>query len=254
MNIVFFLTLDRVGKSILAKLNELNPLDTHVVLHNPSADFFNASIPISSHINVLNVFENSPNWEDLLRLLPNDVVLRGFSWFPFLFPDYFIARFNEGMLNLHNSFLPFNRGRHSTFWAIMDRTPFGATIHWVDARIDRGNIVTQKQIILDEYANASEAYEAQLDICIELALDFLPSLQGKIDIGISQNDDLATLHLATDIIKATTVSSKDWVTWGDVVKLIRATSTPKGSISVVFEDGNRVVIAGSVIGVSRNLN
>ena len=50
------------------------------------------------------------------------------------------------IINLHISFLPYNRGAHPNFWSFAKNTPSGITIHQVDRGIDTGKIIYQKQI------------------------------------------------------------------------------------------------------------
>ena len=50
------------------------------------------------------------------------------------------------ILNLHISYLPFNRGTHPNFWSFVDGTPAGVTIHEVEKGIDTGPILFQKKI------------------------------------------------------------------------------------------------------------
>lgn len=49
----------------------------------------------------------------------------------------------RSVLNIHVSFLPFNRGAHPNFWSWMEGTPPGVSIHEVDTGIDTGPIVAQ---------------------------------------------------------------------------------------------------------------
>ena len=48
------------------------------------------------------------------------------------------------IINLHISYLPFNRGAHPNFWSFFDNTPSGVTIHLIDEGIDTGPIIYQK--------------------------------------------------------------------------------------------------------------
>ena len=38
------------------------------------------------------------------------------------------------IINLHVSFLPFNRGSHPNFWSHFENTPSGVSIHEIDSR------------------------------------------------------------------------------------------------------------------------
>ncbi len=52
-------------------------------------------------------------------------------------------------LNLHISYLPFNRGSHPNFWSFIENTPKGVSIHEIDKGVDTGKIVFRKKISLD---------------------------------------------------------------------------------------------------------
>ena len=50
------------------------------------------------------------------------------------------------ILNLHISFLPFNRGSHPNFWSFVEDTPKGVSIHEMDEKIDKGFVVYRKKV------------------------------------------------------------------------------------------------------------
>ena len=61
--------------------------------------------------------------------------------------DHALFRRKGGrMINLHSSFLPWNRGADPNFWSWFDDTPKGVTIHMIDERIDTGPIVEQRTL------------------------------------------------------------------------------------------------------------
>jgi methionyl-tRNA formyltransferase len=49
-------------------------------------------------------------------------------------------------INLHISYLPWNRGADPNFWSFVDDTPKGVTIHYLDEGIDTGDIIVQKRV------------------------------------------------------------------------------------------------------------
>src|SRR5262245_42249762 len=55
----------------------------------------------------------------------------------------FLSSFPQGVVNLHPALLPWNRGAHPNVWSIVDRTPAGATLHWMDSGVDTGDIIAQ---------------------------------------------------------------------------------------------------------------
>ena len=50
------------------------------------------------------------------------------------------------IINLHISYLPWNKGAHPNFWSHFDCTPSGVTIHEIDEGVDTGNIIVQKYV------------------------------------------------------------------------------------------------------------
>jgi len=54
------------------------------------------------------------------------------------------------IINLHISYLPYNRGSNPNFFSFYDNTPKGVTIHEMSAGLDTGDILCQKEIAFDE--------------------------------------------------------------------------------------------------------
>ncbi|MFA6988646.1 MAG: formyltransferase family protein [Candidatus Gastranaerophilaceae bacterium] len=61
-----------------------------------------------------------------------------------------IERFENKIINLHISLLPYSRGADPNFWSFMDDTAKGVTIHLIDEKIDTGPIILQKELFFDE--------------------------------------------------------------------------------------------------------
>lgn len=70
-----------------------------------------------------------------------------------------IARLPGRLVNLHISYLPYNRGAHPALWSVIDGTPAGVTIHHVDARFDTGDIIARERVELDDEWTLATAYD-----------------------------------------------------------------------------------------------
>ncbi|MDR1450802.1 MAG: hypothetical protein LBI57_00485 [Helicobacteraceae bacterium] len=53
------------------------------------------------------------------------------------------------IINLHISYLPYNRGANPNIWSFIENTPCGVTIHEIDDGIDTGDILAQEKIDYD---------------------------------------------------------------------------------------------------------
>jgi len=86
-----------------------------------------------------------------------------------------INKFNCPILNLHISYLPFNRGAHPNFWSFYDNTPSGVTIHLVDEGVDTGPIIFQRLIDFSKEENTfKKTYEK---LIFEIENLFLENLE-----------------------------------------------------------------------------
>ena len=63
-----------------------------------------------------------------------------------IFTNSFLKKVSAPIINLHISFLPFNRGAHPNFWSFIDGTKSGVTIHKVEKKIDGGKILFRKEV------------------------------------------------------------------------------------------------------------
>ena len=63
-----------------------------------------------------------------------------------------------GSVNLHTSFLPYNRGAEPHIWSQLDGTPQGISIHLIDEGIDTGPIIARKVIHTNGEMTIAEVY------------------------------------------------------------------------------------------------
>lgn len=66
--------------------------------------------------------------------------------------------FPKRAINLHISFLPWNRGADPNFWSWRDNTPKGVSIHFIDEGLDTGDILVQRIVHMDHDETLSSSY------------------------------------------------------------------------------------------------
>ncbi len=64
----------------------------------------------------------------------------------YILPQEIIDALDGNVVNIHNSYLPWNRGADPNMWSIIDNTPRGTTLHYIDAGLDKGNIIAQELV------------------------------------------------------------------------------------------------------------
>jgi methionyl-tRNA formyltransferase len=70
-----------------------------------------------------------------------------------------IKKIKIPILNIHFSYLPFNRGAHPNFWSFIENTPAGVSIHKIDKGIDTGNIIFRKKIYFNTSLNKFSTFK-----------------------------------------------------------------------------------------------
>jgi methionyl-tRNA formyltransferase len=74
---------------------------------------------------------------------------------------------NAPIINLHISYLPWNRGAHPNFWSFFDCTPSGVSIHLIDEGVDTGPILYQRYVNFTKEQNTFAQTYKQLHLEIE---------------------------------------------------------------------------------------
>jgi len=148
----------------------------------------------------------------------------GFSYYDFKVPLKILKKCKIGVINFHPSFLPYNRGRHSVFWAINDLTPLGATSHWMNQNFDDGEIFLQKKIKNVKFKNAKTLYELQLKSLNIVIKDTIRSILRKKFIRKKQDFQKATYHYASEIKAASTININQKIDNHHFFRLIQSTT------------------------------
>jgi methionyl-tRNA formyltransferase len=118
--------------------------------------------------------------------------------FPHIIPQEIIDLPKIGTLNLHPAYLPWNRGWHTPTWAIMDGTPYGATLHWIDEGVDTGPIALQQKIEVQDTDTANELYQRALAVEIAVFAEAIPMIKEGVLPQIPQEGE-GTSHTKKDI-------------------------------------------------------
>jgi methionyl-tRNA formyltransferase len=100
------------------------------------------------------IFQNRLNLKFLKTIKPDLIVSYNYKY---IIPKEILKNFK--IINLHISYLPYNRGAHPNIWSHLENTPKGVTIHFIDEGIDTGDIIVQKKVVLSENLTLKESYK-----------------------------------------------------------------------------------------------
>ena len=153
--------------------------------------------------------------------------------------DYIIAKSvldHLVVVNTHPAALPFNRGCHHSFWGIMDRTPLGATLHWMTEGLDEGPIIATATFADDGYMSAGEIQRRSNALCLTLLRDHIEDVVAGTARSIPQGP--GSYHGKADIIAASTLDARDTIDVSRLFDLCRATNNKRNGF-IIVKDGRR---------------
>ena len=78
---------------------------------------------------------------------------------PFILPEDVFTAPRLGAINLHVSYLPWNRGADPNFWSHAEHTPKGVSVHHIDAGLDTGDLIAREAVEFPEAATLRTSYE-----------------------------------------------------------------------------------------------
>lgn len=142
-----------------------------------------------------------------------------------------------GGITIHPSVLPNNGGFHTSFWGLVNKTPLGASLIWMDEGLDTGGVIAQKVFEDDGVMSAHEVRLRQRRMCAELFAEHIDDLiAGRIP---PKSGAPCSYHFKRDIAAATTFGEDDVVPMSHLMRLGRATAHGDNGLLVRARSGER---------------
>lgn len=157
---------------------------------------------------------------DRLRALDLDLGI--LAWWPFILRPEVLQTTRLGFLNLHPSLLPHGRGKDPNFWALVDGTPFGVTLHFVDEGVDTGPIAFQRELSISWEDTGATLYERARTAIVELFRENLPRILAGDIPAWPQDADRATFHRRRDLEPRSQIDLDATYTARELLNLLRA--------------------------------
>ena len=136
--------------------------------------------------------------------------------------------FPRRAVNLHISYLPWNRGADPNIWSFFEDSPKGVTIHYIDEGIDTGNIIAQRYLEFDQNTETlASSYTALTQAIEALFMQYWQQIKLQSCPNIIQPSS-GTYHAAADLDKLKSLLTEGWDT--PVNKITQAGCTVKSAI------------------------
>lgn len=173
---------------------------------------------------------------DALRTAAPDLGI--LAWWPNILREPQLSIPRLGWLNFHPSFLPYNRGKHYNFWAIVEGAPFGVTLHWIDAGVDSGAIAFQRPLPVGWEDTGATLYAAAQRTIVDLFEESWPAIRDGRIPRIPQPAG-GSFHRATELDEASRIDLEASYRARDLLNLLRARTFPPHPAAWFVDEGKR---------------
>lgn len=163
---------------------------------------------------------------------------RGLEWLAARQPDWLISVYfgyvlrrdilaapKNGAVNLHPALLPYNRGAHPNVWSIVDGTPAGVTLHFIDEGIDTGDIIAQREVPSQVTDTGASLYARLEEAALALFMETWPAIYANALRGRPQSSG-GTFHPVAGLERIDRIKPDQVMAAGDLINILRARTFP----------------------------
>lgn len=159
------------------------------------------------------------------------------AWWPYIITREMIELTKRGFVNMHPSFLPYNRGKAPYTWSIVEHTPFGASIHWVNEKIDSGIIIDREEIEVTWEDDSDTLYKKTCDLAVELLKRNYDAIRDGKEKAIGKIEDgEGTFHYASEVKRICEIDLDKAYLARDLLDILRSRMI-SGAGTAFFQDG-----------------
>jgi len=155
----------------------------------------------------------------------------------------FLDLFPRGCINLHPAFLPYNRGNYPNVWSIVEKTPAGVTLHYIDEGLDTGDIIAQEEVIVDPADSGGTLYRKLELTALKLFRQTWPSIEAGRAPRQRQDAGPGTCHRRADVAAIDEIDLERLYRAEDLINILRARTCPPYRGAYVNHNGKKIYLS-----------
>lgn len=192
---------------------------------------------------VLALLTEEGQYGTIERLQPDLLISAGFDH---IIPADVLAIPEEGGINLHPSYLPYNRGVNPDIWSIIRDEPAGVSIHRMSPEVDQGPIVARKRVsIAPDDTGRTLRKKLDNEMVSLFKQEWESIYSGRTD-QLSQDSYEATFNHSTDFPEMCKIDPSEELTAEQLIDRLRALSFPPYHNAYFLEDEKKYYVEISI--------
>jgi methionyl-tRNA formyltransferase len=234
---------NRLGRDAAAWIADTFGPPVALVVHPAARARCRDALVDASRVDGAGVFdaERLREAETLARLAALEPQIGLSVLFGYLLRREFLDLLPSGCVNLHPAFLPYNRGAHPNVWGIVEGTPAGVTLHYVDEGVDTGDIVAQRPVEVESSDTGITLYRKLEAAALHLLREQWPLLREGRAARRPQPPG-GTWHRVADVTALDRIDLDRQYTGRELINILRARTFPPYRNAFFEENGRRVYL------------
>jgi len=169
------------------------------------------------------------------RLEPDLLVSSGFRH---IVPEEILNVPDRGAINMHKSYLPYNRGANPNVWSIIEDNPAGVSIHYMTSEVDAGPIVDRRKVPVYSDDTGHDLYDRLEATQFDQFVECWPAIRDD-NVDTVEQPNEGTYHYKQDFVDLWELDLDEEVRVGDFLNRLRALTFPPYDNAYFEVEGER---------------
>jgi len=225
---IIYLGNNWVGWQVLKWFRAQGEEVVALVIHPPERSKYGKEIIESAGLEAERIFcgsrLRSPDVIEAIKVVKPEIGIS--ALFGYVLHREFLNLMPAGCINIHPALLPYNRGAHPNVWSLVDRTPAGVTVHYIDEGVDTGDIIAQRQVAVDPIDTGESLYRKLEENAVGLFKETWPLIRSGRAPRIAQNGAQGTFHNTRDLQRIDEIDLDRSYPARELIDIIRARTFP----------------------------
>lgn len=173
--------------------------------------------------NVLAMLTRKDQLSIVEELDPELIISGGFQY---IVPESVLSIPDLGVVNMHGSYLPYNRGANTNVWPLIDDTPAGVSLHYMTPKLDGGPIIDRREIetrLSDTARSLLTRIERE---AVQQFKQMWPEIRDNTVETTPQDADQGTYHSRSEFVDLWDLNLDKTATYREVINHLRALTHP----------------------------
>jgi methionyl-tRNA formyltransferase len=173
------------------------------------------------------------------ELEPEIVVSVGYDH---LVPPDILSEPPAGCINLHPAYLPYNRGKSPNVWSIVENTPAGVTLHYMDEEFDTGEIIARREVDLSFSDTGKDLHHRLETAQFDLFTDVWPTIEAGDVETTTQSLENGEYHSVEDFQELCEIAPDEEYSAKELLDILRALTFPPFDNAYIEIEGERYYV------------